>query len=257
MITTELIKELRDATGVSVMQCKKALEEAEGNMEKALMILKKKSGDIAMKKADREAHDGVVVTKKSGDKVAVIVLNCETDFVAKNEDFMNLANTLADISLSEGIEVTKTKASDVINPVIQKVGENIQLNRIGIFEGDTIGAYVHNGKSGVVVQLKGGNEEVAKDIAMHVAAMKPEYIRSSEIKDETKEMAREMFNKEIESIDKPAEIKAKMLEGKMNTYFKERVLLEQPFIKDDSMTISALLGKFDAELVDVMTFGLS
>src|SRR6185436_11118422 len=126
-ITTELVKELRDATGISVMQCKRALEEAGGDMKKALAILKKTSSDIALKKINREAKDGAVIIKMASGKAVLLALHCETDFVARNEDFTALLGKLADKALSEGVEKMKAEAKDMIDPVIQKTGENIQL----------------------------------------------------------------------------------------------------------------------------------
>jgi elongation factor Ts len=247
-ITTEMLKELRDATGISVMQCKKALEEAEGSMEKALMILKKKSSDIAAKKADRTAADGLIVIKKGDGKAVMTILNCETDFVAKNDDFIALANTLADKAFAEGEESTRNASKELIDPVIQKIGENIVLGEIKTFTGPVIGTYVHNGKSGVVTVLEGGTEEIARDIAMHIAAMKPEYMSRDEVPAEKIAMAKELFEKEIAGSDKPEDIKAKMLQGKIDTYFKELSLLDQPFVKNPELTISALLAKNGAHL---------
>lgn len=244
-ITTELVKQLRDATGVSVMQCRKALEEAEGDMDKALMILKKKSSDIAAKKSERNANDGVVVIKQSGNKTAMVVVNCETDFVAKNEDFTTLANAIADKVLAEGKDAVVASASDLINPVIQKTGENIQLGPISVFEGNTIGSYVHNGKSGVVVELSGGTSELARDVAMHIAAMKPEYIKREDVSADMINKARELFAKEVEETGagKPEDIKKKMLEGKIDAYFKEQTLADQSYIKNSDMTVGALLAQ--------------
>lgn len=249
MITTEQIKDLRDQTGVSVMQCKRALEEAEGNVEKALMILRSKSSDIAQKKGDRDAADGLVVTKKSDDKTVVLVLNCETDFVAKNDDFITLANALTDILLNEGRDAVTDKAQDMINPVIQKIGENIKLGEMLEIQGGTTGAYIHSGKLGVIVELTGGDESLAKDIAMHIAAMKPAYLSAQDIPETARTMARELFEKEVAESDKPQDIKEKMLEGKLSTYFKELTLLEQVFIKGD-MTVSALLASKNSQIAN-------
>ncbi len=242
-ITTEMIKELRDSTGVSVMQCKKALEEAQGDMEKALMILRKKSSEIAAKKSDRETNDGLVATKTEGGKTVLLVLKCETDFVAKNEDFVALAKTLADKAIAGGKEAVEQEAAEIINPVIQKVGEKIELGEVTVYDNGVIGTYVHNGKSGVMVSLRGGTEELARDIAMHIAAMKPVYLAKSDVPEEMKQKATELFSKEVAESNKPEEIKKKMLEGKIDTYFKEQTLLDQPFIKNPDMTISALLQK--------------
>jgi elongation factor Ts len=248
-ITTEQVKELRDATGVSVMQCRSALEEAEGDMEKALIILKKKSSSIAMKKADRDASDGRVVVAEGSGKSLLLSLHCETDFVAKNSDFITLATDLANMALRDGVEAMKSSAGDLINPIIQKVGEKIELGHVEEVVGDTLGSYVHGGKSAVIVSLSSGNTELAKDIAMHIAAMKPAFTNSDEITEEDKKKVIEVFQKEVDESDKPEDIKKKMLEGKITTYFKEQTLMDQPFIKNPEYTISALLAKNGATLV--------
>jgi len=172
-ISTEQVKELRNATGVSVMQCKNALEEAGGDKEKALMILRKKSGDIASKKTDRKLGAGTIQSyiHNSGTVGVLLELSCETDFVAKNEEFIALA----------------------------------------------------------------------RDIAMHIAAMNPEFLNTDEITDEMKKSVRELFEKEVADSDKAEDIKEKMLQGKIDSYFKDRVLLEQSFVKDPSLNISELI----------------
>jgi elongation factor Ts len=235
-ITALLVKELRDATGVSVMQCKGALEEADGDMEKALIILKKKSSSIAMKKVDRVAHDGVVVVAGDKDKMLLLVLHSETDFVAKNSNFTDLANKLAQMALNEGIENMKAKSLDMINEVVQKVGEKIELGKVEEIAGSILGSYVHNGKSAVIVSLEGGTKELARDVAMHIAAMKPAYTSASEITKEDKSKVIEVFEKE-------------MLDGKISTYFKEQTLMDQYFIKDPDMTIGKLLNDKGAKLI--------
>ena len=176
IITTELVKELRDATGVSVMQCKRALEEAGGDMKKALAILKKTSSDIALKKADRQVKDGAVMIKTENNKSALVSLLCETDFVSRNEDFTSLLSILTTKAFLSGVEKMKEDAKDMIDPVIQKTGENIQLGDAYLVEGDILGNYVHNNKIAVIVSLEGGNTELAKNIAMQIVAMQPEGI---------------------------------------------------------------------------------
>src|SRR3989344_1366027 len=250
-ITTEQVKELRDATGISVMQCRKALEEAEGDMKKALAILKKTSSDIALKKGSREVKDGAVMVKTNGNKSVLVALLCETDFVARNEDFRNLLLKLTDLALSSGAEKMKTEAKGLIDGVIQKTGENIQLGEIYEISGSTLGGYVHNNKMAVIVSLEGGNTELAKDIAMHITAMKPEYINESEITPDVRKTMVEIFEKEIANVDKPAEIKKKMLEGKIGTYFKEKTLVNQAFIKNPEQTIGNLLQKSKAKIKEV------
>jgi elongation factor Ts len=255
-ITTEQIKELRDSTGISVMQCKRALEEAEGDMNKALAILKKTSSDIALKKIDREVKDGAVAIKADEKKTVLVSLHCETDFVSRNEDFTNLLDKLANICLLEGAEKMKAEAKGMIDPIIQKTGENIQLGETYEVTGETVGSYVHNNKSGVIVNLEDGTSELAKDIAMHITAMKPEYISEAEIGEDARKTMNEIFAKEIAQVDKPEEIKQKMLSGKIATYFKEKTLLEQPFIKDGELTIGKLLEKAGAKIKEVKRYSI-
>jgi elongation factor Ts len=250
-INTKLVKELRDKTGISVMQCKNALEEAEGDMEKAIAILKKTSSDIALKKSGRDAKDGRVCIKTDGKKSLIMTLHSETDFVSRNDDFVNLINALADKAFEQGTDVMKAGAKDMIDPIIQKTGEKIELGEIYEVKGNVLGNYVHNNKMAVVVSLEGGNEEIAKDIAMHITAMKPEYIDQSEIGEEIKNTMTEIFQKEIANVNKPEDIKKKMLEGKLSTYFKEKTLLNQPFIKNGDETIQQLLDKNKAKIKEI------
>jgi elongation factor Ts len=255
-ITTELVKELRDSTGVSVMQCKRALEEAEGDMNKALAILKKTSSDIALKKADRNTKDGSVFVKTENSKAVLVALHCETDFVSKNEDFVSLISKLTNIAFEGGIEKMKESSKDMIDPIIQKTGENIQLGDAFIVEGETLGVYVHNNKKAVIVSLEGGTVELAKDIAMHITAMKPEYISKDDITDDIKKTMLEIFEKEVAQLDKPEEIKKKMLDGKISTYFKEKTLLNQPFIKNADETIESILQKAKAKIKEVKSYSI-
>jgi elongation factor Ts len=255
-VTTELVKELRDATGISVMQCKKALEEADGDMTKALAILKKTSSEIALKKAERQLNSGSVLVKSDNNKAALVALLCETDFVAKNEDFLNLLNKLTDMTFTEGAEKMKASSKELIDQIIQKTGENSQLGEAFVIEGAVLGNYVHNNKAAVIVSLEGGNSELARDIAMHVAAMKPEYITTEEIPAEAKQTMQEIFEKEVASIDKPEEIKKKMLEGKISTYFKEKTLTNQSFIKNPEKTISQLLDENKAKIKEVKRYSI-
>lgn len=255
-ITTEQVKELRDKTGISVMQCRKALEEAGGDMDKALAILKKTSSDIAMKKMDREVKDGRVEIKEEAGKAVMVSLLCETDFVSRNEDFVSLLGKITEMALKEGGEKVKESAKEMIDPIIQKTGENIQLGEIYEVSGNTIGTYVHSNKSGVIVSLEGGSQEVARDIAMHITAMKPEYLDQSEINEDTRKTMTEVFEKEVASVDKPEDIKKKMLEGKLNTYFKERTLTDQSFIKNPELTIGKLLLQNNAKIKEVKRYSI-
>ncbi|OGI46969.1 translation elongation factor Ts, partial [Candidatus Nomurabacteria bacterium GWB1_40_6] len=145
---------------------------------------------------------------------------------------------------------------DMIDPIIQKTGENIQLGEAFLVSGEVIGSYVHNNKTGVIVSLTGGSTELARDIAMHVTAMRPEYISQEEITEDVKKTMREIFEKEVAGVDKPAEIKEKMLLGKMATYFKEKTLLDQSFIKDGEQTVGKLLEKAGAKIKEVKRYSI-
>ncbi len=248
-ITTEQVKELRDQTGVSVMQCKKALEEAEGDMEKALLILKKKSTEIAAKKSDRVAEAGFVAKAEMTGKGVLVVLRCETDFVAKNADFVAIAESLAKTALESGKESAESASAELISTGIQKLGENIQLGEIVEMSAPVVGSYVHDGRMGVVVGLEGGTEALAKDIAMHVAAMNPEYTNRTDVPEDSVAKVRAMFEEEVSASDKPADIKEKMLAGKIDTFFKERTLLDQSFIKNPDMSVAKALEAGKAKLV--------
>ena len=252
-ITAELVKELREATGVSVMQCKNALEEAEGDMEKALIILKKKSSSIAIKKAGRTASDGIVIVKEVDNKALLLVLHSETDFVAKNNDFIILANKLADMAIKDGIDEMKAKTEEMINEVVQKIGEKIELGRVEEVNGLILGSYIHNNKSAVIVSLSSGTKELARDIAMHIAAMKPAFTTREEITENDKKKVIEVFEKEVGESDKPEEIKKKMLEGKISTYFKEQTLMDQSFIKNPELTIETLLKNNNSKLISFIS----
>lgn len=248
-MSIELIKQMRDATGLSVMQCKKALEETGGDMEKALMLLKKKSSDAATKKADRETGSGRVAVATNGGKTCVLTLYCETDFVAKNDDFIALADSLASYALSNGKEALETNSAELINPVIQKIGENMKLGSIDIIEGDVVGTYIHNGVIAVAVNLQGGTPELAKDIAMHISAMKPSYITKEDVPADSLQKAKETFQGEVDA-SKPQDIQDKILAGKVDAYFKEQTLMEQTFIKDPTKTIKQLLSEKGATLTN-------
>ena len=251
MITTEQLKALRDETGISVMQCKKALEEAGGDIEKARVILKKKSGDVAAKKLDRTLGAGSIVTAQNADRAVMLSLLCETDFVAKNSDFVEAGKMIADKALSGDKEAAEAAAAEALPGLVQKVGENIQLGEITIIDSPSTGIYNHNGQFAAIVVLKDKNESLAKDIAMHTTAMRPSHLAEKDIPETDRNNAKDIFVKEVEeqSAGKPEDMKAKILEGKINAYFKEQILLNQSFIKDPSKTIATLLKEGNNDIV--------
>ncbi len=248
-ITTEQVKELRDATGVSVMQCRKALEEAGGDMENALIILRKKGAEVADKKSDRDASDGLIVIRTDGKRALTLIMNCETDFVAKNEDFIKLANTLADIAWESGEAAAREQAPTLINDVVLKIGENIKLGTIEEVTGETLGAYTHHtGKTATIVALTGGTPEVAREIAMHAAAMKPQFVRASDIGEADKAQVMQALENEMAAIDKPQDMKEKIMEGKIAAYFKEQTLEDQAFFKMPEKTIKQYASEHGATI---------
>ncbi|MEK7227740.1 MAG: translation elongation factor Ts [Patescibacteria group bacterium] len=256
-ITTAQVKELRDKTSVSVMQCRKALEEAEGDMEKAIILLRKKGSEMAEKKSDRLAADGRIMIKGDGTRAIVLTLYCETDFVAQNQGFVDCGQAILETVWNDGLERAVEVAPGLISEAVLKTGENIQLGPIEEHKGETVGSYVHfTGKNAVVIVLKGGNTEVAKDIAMHVSAMKPTYIKSEDISNTDTEAVIEVLKKEVDESGKPEDIKAKMMEGKVDAYFKELTLLDQSFFKQPEITIAKLLEQNKAEVVSFKLYTL-
>jgi elongation factor Ts len=179
----------------------------------------------------------------------LLVLHTETDFVSKNDDFISLANRLIDLAINEGVDGMTSKSLDMINEVVQKVGEKIELGKVEVVIGDTVGNYIHNNKSAVIVSLSGGTKQLARDIAMHIAAMKPAFTRREEITEDDKKKVIEVFEKEVSESDKPEEIKKKMLEGKISTYFKEQTLMDQMYIKNGEITVETLLNNSGAKLI--------
>ncbi len=245
-ISLDLVKELRTKTGVSIMQCKKALEEAEGDMEKALINLTKKSGEIAAKKGDREFGAGVIAIADN----VMVEFACETDFVANNEEFQAVAKQLATMTANnasaEEIEAVSAEAT-------QKFGERTSLLRSVSFA-DGSGAYVHSNNSiGSVVEFDGDvAADLAKGLAMHVAAQNPRYMSREDITEDEMTKAKEVLAEEV--ANKPAEMQEKILEGKIASYFKERVFLEQGYIMDPSQTIAQVIG--DAKVSKFTRYGV-
>jgi len=244
-VSAQDVKALRDRTGVAMMACKKALDEANGDMEAAIEILRKKGASKAADKADRSTGEGrVAITDR-----AMVKLLCETDFVAKNDDFMALVKEIADKASAEGADAAKTYFEEIKSDKILKIGENIVLDDVQVVDGgDTIGSYVHTtGKVGTLVVLTGGSEEHAKDVAMHATAMSPLVATPAEVPAELIEKEKEIGREQMKNEGKPENIIEKIIEGKVKKFCAERALTSQAFVKDPSMTVAEYLG--DASLV--------
>ncbi|GGJ82169.1 translation elongation factor Ts [Deinococcus aquiradiocola] len=249
----ESIKKLREMTGAGMMDVKKALADAEGNEEKAVALLRERGIVKAAKKTDREAREGLVRFVVNGDKAAIVEVNSETDFVARNSDFQALVQQLAEAALkaqtndAEEFKNFKLDSGDTVGNELAaaagRIGENLVLNRVAYIEGQNLAGYVHsNGKIGVLVDLAGGTETQAKDVALHVAAERPQYLTRDEVNAEDIEKEREVLTNKAINEGKNPELAAKIVGGQIGKFYEERVLGEQKFVKDSSMTVSKYLG---------------
>lgn len=262
MITASMVKELRTSTGAGMMDCKKALVEADGDMAKATDILREKGLSQAAKKASRIAAEGAVASYISEDgKIGVIVeVNCETDFVGHNENFQALASDIAkQIVISNPSDVEALLASsmdgktvkDVVTEAVANMGENISIRRFVRYESadGRIYSYIHGGgKIGVLVDVKGGDAELGKDLAMQVAAANPLYLERSEVAQADLDHEKEVLREQARNEGKPEAIIEKMVLGRISKYYKEVCLVDQPFIKDGDMSITQLLKSKEASV---------
>ena len=253
-ITAGMVKQLREKTDAPMMECKKALTEAGGDLEKAEEILRVKLGNKASKAASRIAAEGVVAIHISGDQKlgAIVEVNCETDFVAKNDDFLALAAKLAemvatqnpaDVAALSAMTINGTNVEEARKALVGKIGENLSIRRfVRTAAKGTLNNYIHGGaKVGVLVDITGGDVTMAKDVAMHIAASKPVALSIADVPANLVEKERDIARQKAAESGKPAEIVAKMVEGSAAKFMKEVALLSQPFVKDDKLTIETLL----------------
>lgn len=257
MISAQMVKELRDKTGAGMMDCKKALTEAEGDMEKAIDVLREKGLASAAKKSGRIASEGVIATFISEDKknASIIELNCETDFVSANADFIATANAIAEVvAKSEVKDLDEVKAltlngatvQDAVTDLIAKLGENMNLRRYVKFNSPDglVASYIHmGGKIGVLVQVKAEKasdevSNVARDIAMHIAALNPTFLDQTSVDADTIEREKEIYRVQAINEGKPANIAEKMVGGRLNKFFKESCLVNQMFVKNPDLSVS-------------------
>lgn len=265
-ITAQMVKELRDATGAGMMDCKKALTESEGDMEKAMEVLRQKGISSAEKKMGRIAAEGLITTAIVGNKGAMVEVNCETDFVAKNEDFKELAQKLAEgIATGEANTVEELLATncpelgktieEMIKEKIATIGEKITVRRFEKYEGN-LSTYVHNGKIGVMLVADKADDVIGKDICLHIASSAPEFLSRNDIPQEVidEETRIEMGKEDLQS--KPEQIRAKIVEGRVNKLMAQKCLLEQPFVKNPDVTIQGLIeGKLSLIKFDRYVLG--
>jgi elongation factor Ts len=266
-ITAAMVKELREKTDAPMMECKKALSEAEGNMEKAEEILRVKLGSKASKAASRVTAEGIVAIHVDGAKAAMVEVNCETDFVAKNDDFLNFASEMAKLVASGAVSQVDDLAAmsmaggtveAVRSALIGKIGENIATRRFVLINAKgKVHSYIHGGsKIGVLVDLVGGDDGLGRDLAMHIAAAKPKSLDTSGVDPALIETERRIATEKAAESGKPAEIVAKMVEGTVQKFLKEVTLLGQVFVKaeDGKQTIEQLLKSKGASIASFTIF---
>ncbi|MCA6997703.1 translation elongation factor Ts [Dickeya solani] len=252
-ITAALVKELRERTGAGMMECKKALVEANGDIELAIDNMRKSGQAKAAKKAGRVAAEGVILTKIAADgKYGVIVeLNCETDFVAKDAGFKAFGEEVITAALNERItdvEVLKAKFEEQRTALVAKIGENINIRRIAVQTGDALGYYMHGARIGVMVAAAGADEELIKHVAMHIAASKPEYVNAEDVPADVVAREHQIQLDIAMQSGKPREIAEKMVEGRMRKFTGEISLTGQHFVMDPNKTVGQLLKEHNASV---------
>lgn len=264
-ISASMVKELRERTGAGMMECKKALVETDGDMDSAVELLRKSGQAKADKKSGRVAADGRVVITTDGPKAAMLEINSETDFVAKDENFIAyaeavaacvLASDAADVeALAKESLVDGRKVESARTELVTKVGENISVRRfVRVTAADHLGAYTHGARIGAVVSLQGGDGELARDIAMHVAATNPVCVAEDGVPAETLERERRLYSEQAAESGKPPEIIEKMVTGRVAKYLKEITLVGQPFVKDPDVTVGKLLQGAGASVISFVRY---
>lgn len=266
-ISAQQVKELRERTGLGMMECKSALTETNGDMNAAEDLLRKKAGAKVEKKSGRTAADGAIGMHVSADRktAAIAEVNSETDFVAKGDDFIAFANAVAEVvavknpSDVDALYALPLKSGDTIaktrEGLVAKLGENIGVRRFARYQSNSqIGGYVHGRKIGVLVELDGGNEGLSKDLAMHVAASRPECVSKEQVPVEIIAKEKEIFSEQAKASGKPANIIEKMVEGRIAKFLNEVTLLGQPFVKDPDTTVEKLVQAANAKVVRFARF---
>ena len=262
-ISTSMVKELRERTGLGMMECKKALKDAEGDVELAIDNLRKASGLKAAKKADRTATDGVVSAKvaEDGSCAVLVEVNSETDFAARDQGFLAFVNKVLDKAFADKqddvMAVMAGELEAAREALVQKIGENISVRRLALIQGGVIDGYVHsNNRIAVITQLDGGTQNLARDLSMHIAAVNPQVIKPEDMPAELVEKEKEIIKAQPDMEGKPAEIVEKMMVGRINKFLKEGSLVEQPFVKDPEVKVGKLVADAGASIRSFVRFGV-
>ena len=253
-IKAQDVKELREKTGLGMMECKKALEEANGNLEEAIKNLRKSSALKDEKKASRTAVEGIITSKISDKEITFVEVNCETDFVAKDENFINFCEEALKVAVDRPSEenlleeVSQSMEKQRMS-LVQKIGENIIIRKVKKISGEVLESYIHsNKKIAAGVSLDKGSPEIAKEVAMHIAASNPIVLSPEDLDESYVNSEREIFRSQVEKEDKPEEIKEKMIQGKLNKQLADVSLLKQPFVKDPSKSVEAFLSESNTKI---------
>ena len=263
-ITAAMVGELRAKTDAPMMECKKALTEAEGDMERAEEILRVKLGSKASKAASRITAEGVVASYIAGGVGALVEINCETDFVSKNDDFLKFTSDIAklvtdhspaDVAALSALGLYGKTVEEVRTELIGRIGENLSIRRFKRFQtSGKLTSYLHGTRIGVMVEFEGSDEQVGKDVAMHIAAMKPVALSSDQVPADLIEKERSVAKLKAEESGKPADIAAKMVEGSVQKYLKEVSLFDQTFVKNDKQTVQQMLKAANTSVKSFVMF---
>ena len=263
MVSASAVKELREKTGAGMLDCKKALEANNGDMQASIDWLREKGISKAAKKADRIAAEGLAEIKIDGNKAAIVEVNSETDFVAKNPEFKELVDAILNTVLkTDAKEVEAVLKEDGLNDLlvakIAKIGEKLSFRRFAKVEkkdSEHFGAYIHmGGKIAVLTVVDGATDEVARDVAMHAAAMRPQYVTKEEVPEEVVNHEKEVLTEQAMNEGKPKEIAEKMVQGRIQKFYKEICLAEQPFVKDGDVTVSQYVKNNGGTIVKMIRF---
>ena len=263
-ITAALVKELRERTGAGMMECKKALVETNGDIEVAIDNMRKSGAAKAAKKAGRIAAEGVILSRAANGVGVLVEINSETDFVARDVSFKSFTDSVADLALEKAIgDIDALKAAELPSGdtvetarenLVAKIGENITVRRVTKIEGDNLGGYIHGGRIGVLVNMTGGSEDLAKDVAMHVAASNPQFNKADDVDPAVIEKEKSIIRELPDMAGKPEEIVEKMIGGRINKFIGEITLEGQNFVKDPSTTVGNLVKAAGADVVSFTRF---
>ncbi len=263
-ITASLVKELRERTGAGMMDCKKALNDANGDIEVAIEVMRKSGAAKAAKKAGRIAAEGIISIKQNEGEIVILEVNCETDFVAKDENFLSFVDEILEVITKQDVtdvddllhkSINDQTIEEKIQQLTAKIGEKLSIRR---FEKSKInkkvGTYLHGKRIGVIVEIEGGDDNLAKDIAMHIAASKPLYVDSKEVSSSVLDKEKEIYIAQAQESGKPDDIIEKMVVGRLKKFIKEITLLGQPFVKDSEQSVEKILKSANAKVLSFIRY---